>query len=78
MSDLWSIFDFINPGLLGSLSAFQKATSKTHDFSVVRKLTRPFILRRLKTDKSIIADLPDKTEVDVATAHTGSARGGTC
>lgn len=68
MSDLWSIFDFINPGLLGSLTAFQKATSKTHDFSVVRKLTRPFILRRLKTDKSIIADLPDKTEIDVSTA----------
>ena len=68
MSDLWSIFDFINPGLLGGLKSFQTATSKTSDFSVVRKLTRPFILRRLKTDKSIIADLPDKTEVDVSTA----------
>ena len=68
MSDLWSIFDFINPGLLGGLKAFQTATSKTSDFSVVRKLTRPFILRRLKTDKSIIADLPDKTEIDVSTA----------
>ena len=68
MTDLWSIFDFINPGLLGSLASFQKATSKTSDFSVVRKLTRPFILRRLKTDKSIIADLPDKTEIDVSTA----------
>ena len=68
MSDLWSIFDFINPGLLGSLKSFQNATAKSNDFSVVRKLTRPFILRRLKTDKSIIADLPDKTEIDVSTA----------
>ena len=67
MSDLWSIFDFINPGLLGGLKSFQSATAKTNDFSVVRKLTRPFILRRLKTDKSIIADLPDKTEIDVST-----------
>ena len=68
LTDLWSIFDFINPGLLGSLTSFTKATAKTTDFSVVRRLTRPFILRRLKTDKSIIADLPDKTELDVSTA----------
>ena len=68
LSDLWSIFDFINPGLLGSLPSFTKATAKASDFSVVRKLTRPFILRRLKTDKSIISDLPDKTEIDVRTA----------
>jgi non-specific serine/threonine protein kinase len=67
MSDLWSIFDFINPGLLGGLKSFQTATAKSNDFSVVRKLTRPFILRRLKTDKAIIADLPDKTEIDVST-----------
>ena len=67
MSDLWSIFDFINPGLLCGLKSFQSATAKANDFSVVRKLTRPFILRRLKTDKSIIADLPDKTEIDVST-----------
>ncbi len=67
-TDLWSLFDFLNPGLLGSLRAFQEATSKTGDYSVVRRLTRPFILRRLKTDKSIIADLPDKTEIDVETA----------
>ena len=67
MSDLWSIFDFINPGLLGSLKSFQSATAKSGDFSVVRRLTRPFILRRLKTDKTIIADLPDKTEIDVST-----------
>ena len=68
LTDLWSIFDFINPGLLGSLTSFTKATAKSTDFSVVRRLTRPFILRRLKTDKSIISDLPDKTELDVSTA----------
>ena len=68
LTDLWSIFDFVNPGLLGGLTAFRKATDKSTDYSVVRRLTRPFILRRLKTDKSIISDLPDKTELDVATA----------
>ena len=68
LTDLWSIFDFVNPGLLGGLAAFRKATDKGTDYSVVRRLTRPFILRRLKTDKSIISDLPDKTELDVSTA----------
>ena len=68
LTDLWSIFDFVNPGLLGGITAFRKATDKSEDYSVVRRLTRPFILRRLKTDKSIIADLPDKTELDVTTA----------
>lgn len=68
LTDLWSIFDFVNPGLLGGITAFRKATDKTGDYSVVRRLTRPFILRRLKTDKSIISDLPDKTELDVTTA----------
>ena len=68
LTDLWSIFDFVNPGLLGGITAFRKATDKVEDYSVVRRLTRPFILRRLKTDKSIISDLPDKTELDVTTA----------
>ena len=68
LTDLWSIFDFVNPGLLGGITAFRKATDNAEDYSVVRRLTRPFILRRLKTDKSIISDLPDKTELDVTTA----------
>ncbi len=68
LSDLWSIFDFINPGLLGTLASFSKTMADTEDFSVVRRLTRPFILRRLKTDKTIISDLPDKSEIDVYTA----------
>lgn len=67
LTDLWSIFDFVNPGLLGGITAFRKATDKAGDYSVVRRLTRPFILRRLKTDKTIISDLPDKTELDVTT-----------
>lgn len=66
--DLWSIFDFLNPGLLGSAAAFTqfvKAQERSDrpDFAPLRALTRPYILRRLKTDKRVIADLPDKTEV---------------
>ena len=68
LGDLWSIFDFLNPGLLGSskqFSAFVKhlADRPHNSYGPLRDLVRPYILRRLKTDKSIIADLPDKTEV---------------
>jgi len=68
LGDLWSIFDFLNPGLLGSskhFSAFVKhlAERPHNSYGPLRDLVRPYILRRLKTDKSIIADLPDKTEV---------------
>ncbi len=68
LSDLWSIFDFINPGLLGSSKQFSSFVKNLADrphnpFGPLRDLVRPYILRRLKTDKSIIADLPDKTEV---------------
>jgi len=68
LSDLWSIFDFINPGLLGSSTQFSSFVKHLADrphnpFGPLRDLVRPYILRRLKTDKSIIADLPDKTEV---------------
>jgi non-specific serine/threonine protein kinase len=68
LGDLWSIFDFINPGLLGSAKAFTKFTKRLADrphnpYGPLRELVRPYILRRLKTDKSVIADLPDKTEV---------------
>jgi non-specific serine/threonine protein kinase len=68
LSDLWSIFDFINPGLLGSskeFSSFVKGLAdRPHNpYGPLRDLVRPYILRRLKTDKSIIADLPGKTEV---------------
>jgi non-specific serine/threonine protein kinase len=68
LGDLWSIFDFINPGLLGSAKQFstfvkQLAERPRNPYGPLRELARPYILRRMKTDKSIIADLPDKTEV---------------
>jgi non-specific serine/threonine protein kinase len=68
LSDLWSIFDFLSPGLLGSLSrftAFAKALEKAggEKFAPLRNLVRPYILRRLKTDKMVISDLPEKTIV---------------
>ena len=68
LGDLWSIFDFINPGLLGSSKQFSGFVKNLADrpqnpYGPLRELVRPYILRRLKTDKSIIADLPDKTEV---------------
>jgi superfamily II DNA or RNA helicase len=68
LRDLWSIFDFVNPGLLGSSKAFadfaKTLASQPHvSYAPLRRLVQPYILRRLKTDKSIIADLPDKTEI---------------
>ncbi len=72
VGDLWSLMEFLNPGFLGTQSGF-----RTRFFSPIqlygdklaaerlRKITGPFILRRLKTDKSIIADLPDKLEMKV-------------
>ena len=68
LGDLWSIFDFVNPGLLGSgkeFTAFAKrlAERKHNPYAPLRQLVRPYILRRLKTDKTVISDLPDKTEV---------------
>jgi superfamily II DNA or RNA helicase len=68
IGDLWSIFDFINPGLLGSSKQFSSYVKRLADrphspYGPLRDLVRPYILRRLKTDRSVIADLPDKTEV---------------
>ncbi|WP_165067057.1 DEAD/DEAH box helicase [Paludisphaera rhizosphaerae] len=68
-SDLWSLFDFLNPGLLGPakrFASFVKAlqSGPTPSFEPLRDLVQPYILRRLKTDKRVIADLPDKTEVN--------------
>jgi len=68
LGDLWSIFDFINPGLLGSSKEFsnfvKRLAERPHNsYAPLRELVRPYILRRLKTDKTVIADLPDKTEV---------------
>lgn len=63
LSDLWSLFDFTHPGLLGSRKAFTEATKKMTHYGPLRTLVAPYILRRLKSDRSIISDLPDKTEV---------------
>jgi non-specific serine/threonine protein kinase len=66
LSDLWSIFDFTHPGLLGSskmFADFSKRMASAEHFGPLRTLVRPYILRRLKTDKRVISDLPDKTEV---------------
>ena len=68
LGDLWSIFDFINPGLLGTAKQFTHYTKKLADrehnpYGPLRELVRPYILRRMKTDKTVIADLPEKTEV---------------
>ena len=61
--DLWSLFDFINPGLLGSKTEFQNLTKKGTGMGRLKKIISPYILRRLKTDKKIISDLPDKIEL---------------
>jgi len=68
LGDLWSLFDFLNPGLLGTAKAFngfckRMASHAGDGHAPLRKLVGPYILRRLKTDKRIISDLPDKTEV---------------
>jgi non-specific serine/threonine protein kinase len=76
LSDLWSLFDFLNPGLLGSarrFKGFAKSLSerKSDQYAPLRNLVGPYILRRLKTDRSIISDLPEKTEV---TAYCGLSK----
>ena len=68
LGDLWSIFDFLNPGLLGSAKQFtaftkQLAARPHNAYGPLRDLVRPYILRRLKTDRSVITDLPEKTEM---------------
>jgi superfamily II DNA or RNA helicase len=67
LGDLWSLFDFLNPGLLGSATVFQSFVKSLQareqpQFAPLRQLVGPYILRRLKTDRAIIADLPEKTE----------------
>lgn len=67
--DLWSIFNFLTPGYLGKEAQFRKSfeapIQKGNDHeraTTLKKLVEPFILRRVKTDTSIISDLPDKVE----------------
>ena len=67
LSDLWSLFDFLNPGLLGTAAEFKSYMKQLEkgekDHGSLRRLVRPFILRRLKTDKDVISDLPEKVEM---------------
>ena len=71
LSELWSIMDFTNRGLLGRIDQFSEQFARPiqqfNDPLAVdrlRKVCAPFLLRRMKTDKSIISDLPDKIEID--------------
>ncbi len=75
LSDLWSLFDFLCPRLLGSQGEFVRylkkiASEEPVDYGPLRALVRPYILRRLKTDKTVIADLPEKTELKAWCALT--------
>ena len=68
LSDLWSLFDFLCPGLLGSQAKFKQFAKRLNDraenrYAPLRSLVQPYILRRLKTDRRIIDDLPEKIEV---------------
>jgi SNF2 family DNA or RNA helicase len=72
VGDLWSIMDFLNPGFLGNQNAFRKnfffpiqMAGDAEAQEKLKRITQPFILRRLKTDKSIITDLPEKQESKV-------------
>ena len=72
LMDIWSLFSFLNPGLLGTSAQFSRAYEKPIQQSgnqqrlrQLQRLVQPFILRRLKTDKSIISDLPEKLEQKV-------------
>ena len=72
VGDLWSIMEFLNPGLLGSQAEFKRSffmpIQVNRDVEAterLKRLTGPFVLRRLKTDKSIIRDLPEKNEMKV-------------
>lgn len=66
LANLWSLFDFLNKGLLGTSTEFRKFAKElernTEGYQKLKNMVSPFILRRLKTDKRIIADLPDKME----------------
>ncbi len=69
LGDLWSLFDFCCPGLLGSAAQFKRYVKQLNEsqdaqaYGALRRLVGPYILRRLKTDPHIAPDLPDKTEM---------------
>ena len=70
LSELWSIMEFLNPGLLGSSELFRtrfaipvERYGDAEKASTLRQMTRPYVLRRLKTDPEVIDDLPEKIEM---------------
>jgi non-specific serine/threonine protein kinase len=68
LSDLWSLFDFLCPGLLGSAPRFKRFVTSLEkreppSYAPLRTLVQPYILRRMKTDRAVIGDLPDKVEM---------------
>jgi non-specific serine/threonine protein kinase len=67
LADLWSLFDFLNKGLLGSAKEFTNFTKKLQEtsdgYARLKRVVSPFMLRRLKTDKTVISDLPEKIEM---------------
>ncbi|WP_306214166.1 DEAD/DEAH box helicase [Actinoplanes sp. RD1] len=72
LAELWSIMEFANPGLLGPAKRFRKKFQEPIEVrgdadatAALKRATGPFVLRRLKTDKSIISDLPEKNEMKV-------------
>ncbi len=71
LGDLWSLFDFCSPGLLGSAAQFKKFANEKDEsirsrrLASIRQLIRPYVLRRLKTDPEVAPDLPAKTEMRV-------------
>ncbi|HXS63170.1 MAG TPA: DEAD/DEAH box helicase [Streptosporangiaceae bacterium] len=78
LAELWSIMDFLNPGLLGSSERFRARYSipverhgQTEPARRLRAVTRPYVLRRLKTDPAVIDDLPDKIEIKQYCQLTG-------
>ncbi|MBY8984102.1 MAG: DEAD/DEAH box helicase [Candidatus Lokiarchaeota archaeon] len=72
LEELWSLFNFLNPGLLGSLNEFKKIfVNPIQNYQNAEKIKKlksiidPFILRRLKIDKKVIKDLPEKNEIKI-------------
>ncbi len=72
LTDLWSIMEFLNPGLLGPERSFRRAFAVAIEgaqdpemTATLRRLVRPFILRRLKTDPTVIRDLPERRQARV-------------
>jgi len=72
LAELWSIMDFCNPGLLGPAKRFRRRFQEPIEVrqdadatAALKRATGPFVLRRLKTDKTIISDLPEKNEMKV-------------